>query len=307
MKSLIRWCALSSLALWVISCAYADTATTTVVPLAKLFDPEHQRPITSQNEGVKVVLRGSPGAFNLEIQSESGQKRLVALPDTFAQVDSIEWPTKGRIAVLGMVNGDGGVVGLVNPITAAVEDVFFGYEITISPNKRYVAFAKYFAPHAGYENTEDQVRYYDLTLAPASNRPIRSREPLFEAGVPVYPMPDKDGTMRSNVDTPPSDAYDIASEFRWSEDSKEFVVLLVHGGYELKLLQAVPGGPVSIADISRMCSTHCQFVTGKNLEFSSPQDGITFDLVGFGQFVGARKHEVIKNQELSRIAQKDGK
>jgi hypothetical protein len=270
----------------------------------KLFDPEDQRSISSQLEGSVAKLVGSPNNFKVNLIDARGAQRTVVLPSLIAQVNNIVWPSARRIAVIGMVNGSGYMVAVIDVPQARVLDTFLGYEVTLSPNKAFVVFVKYFQPY-GVSGQEDRVRMYDFSRPAIQNRPVKSSfPPLFEDGIPVYPVLTVDQeAARPNIERPDSDAYNMASAFKWSDDSSHVLFVSLHGEHELALVSAIPSGQVAVADLSPTCGTHCLWVRAANV--SILDHGVALDLEGTGKFLGKNEHVTVREEEFSSLDRRD--
>jgi hypothetical protein len=282
----------------IVATGIADVAPTTTVP-DKFFDPEHQRSVASQHEDTLATLVGAPGEFKINLIKAGGPAHTIILPDAMAQVNSIEWPSKSRFAVIGMISGSEYMVAVVDAAKAILEDAFFSYDVTLSPNRAFAIFVKDVPSHF-VEGTEDRIRMYDFSR-PAQNKPINtSYPPTFDVGVPVYPVLTADEeAARPNIGRPDTDAYHIASAFKWSADSAHVVFVMLHGEHELTVVSATSTCEFAIADISSRCGAHCVFVRADDI--SVLDDGVAFDLKGTGDFVGTNKHVIVRNEDFSPI------
>jgi hypothetical protein len=274
-----------------------------VVPTAdsgKFFDPEHQRPVSSRHADSVARLIGTSGDFKIELTKAGGRPRTIALPDDVAQVNSIAWASENRIAVIGMINGSGYTVAVIDAAQATIMDTFFGYQMTLSPNRDFAIFIKYFQPH-GVDDPEDRIRMYDFLRPAKQNRPTEpSFPPDFEGGIPVYPvLSANEEAARSNIGRPDTDAYHAASQFKWSEDSTRVLFVMLHGEHELTLVSATPDGRVAVVDLSPKCAPHCDSVLANNIEFID--GGIGLDVLGIGNTVGRNKHVVVGEKEFSAV------
>ena len=71
---------------------------------SKRFEPQGVDILTSvlsQHDGIIAKLIGTPDALKIEVTRSGKSPRIVALPETMAQINTIVWPLKDRAAVLG--------------------------------------------------------------------------------------------------------------------------------------------------------------------------------------------------------------
>jgi hypothetical protein len=101
---------------------------------------------------------------------------------------------------------------------------------------------------------------------------------------------------------PDTDAYRIASTFKWSDDSARVLFVMLHGEHELALVSATPSGQVAVADLSPSCGTHCGSVHASNIAIID--GGVALELLGTGSSVGKNKHVTVLEEEFSAITRR---
>jgi hypothetical protein len=285
--------------LWIACSGWlANLHAATQIGSDRPYDPQHQPAIQTQRAGVTTSLVGKPTALGLKLVGNGSGERLLSLPATLVQVDSLSWFGDDRLTVLGMANSSISAIVVVDVHQAKVIDYFLGLDPVISPDGRYIAFVRFYPSH-GIESAEDRVRIYDLAQSASSNRPVKSpgAAPSMEVGRPVYPLlPDE--AARFNTDRPEEDAYHRISDFEWSSDSRSFAFGMTHGAHEMDVVLGSPADDtVSTASVSSECGSSCESLRITKIQFSAT--GIAMQLNGVGDRVGRRKDLVIKRSEFS--------
>jgi hypothetical protein len=262
------------------------------------FDSSKQIAVQTHRNGVDVRVIGTISALSLAISQKGAAERSVALPRIVSQVGSLVWSPEGRVVALGMVNSSLSVITVTDIGRAQIDDYFFGYDPTLSPNGRYIAFVRFFPTH-GISGVEDRARLYDLTQTAEWNRPVHraSDSAQMEVGIPMYPVIPNEGE-RSNIDRPDVDAWHRVSDFRWSTDSNRVAFGMLHGAHELDVVLATPSeSTIATANLTRECGYDCESLRIEHIQFT--ENGLTVQVTGVGDKVGTQKHLVIASQEFS--------
>lgn len=188
-----------------------------------LFDPQHQRTISYKGKDFQIDLVPRDGKLALAVQRAGQTTAWVALPEDMVQVNEIQGVNNQKVVVTGMFNGDVWSVGIVNAATASLVDHFLCYEPSVSPDGKYLAFAKFFPPHGG-EGVEYHYMVYNLEHDAAYNRPPAAAIGDFkDVGFTLYPF-GIGNTEFDNLRKPENQVHILASGgFFWSSDSKSLV------------------------------------------------------------------------------------
>src|ERR1019366_7666481 len=87
-----------------------------------------------------------------------------------------------RIIVVGDIGAWVSRVVIVSGDTGAATDSFDAFKPAVSPDRRFIAFVKFYPPH-GATGTEDHHMLYDMTKSALANRPAGVRlENRFDVG-----------------------------------------------------------------------------------------------------------------------------
>lgn len=221
------------------------------------FDPDGQPPIVATRDGATVRLTGRPSEFGLDIALADRRVRRVPLAEDFSQVDAIDWVSAAEILVTGEIAHDAYVLAVIRAPGATQADLFWARMPVLSPDRRFVVFARSY-PNHGPDTVEDRVRIYDLRRSAAANRPVRSADgDAIEVGKPLYPLlPAALEVTRPNTNIPEDDLYALDSTFVWSADSGAVAFVAEHGG-DPSLVVASPAGRIRAASIGGLCGHRC--------------------------------------------------
>jgi len=190
------------------------------------FDPEHQQPVMlSTPELTAEVMAYPPNratgqARSIRVKTPGGES-LVPLPFQFYQVNAILQGPPGRLVVVGMSGGYVYEIGILDVAAARVIDRFTCYSPAVSPNGRYVAFTKFYAPHF-LPSPEDHSMLYLAAGSPSENRP--EGIPLdndVDVGFAIYP-PGVGNWKADNMNVPPGSAHTVAGSYVWKDSSEYF-------------------------------------------------------------------------------------
>lgn len=204
------------------------------------FDPAHQKPLSYKDESVQVTLIVGKEQNSLAIRTvATGKDTSIELPYEMAQVDEISRVIGDKLAVLGMVNGSGSEVVIIDLKTVKLIDRFACYSPAISSSGRYIAFIKIYPAHFA-EGIEDHYMLYSLDLSPAENRPQGvGADNWLIAGRCLYPMNCKNEPGDNNG-IPERSAHLSRSSFFWNPVKEEFFFAD----------QVDSGGPITLVLVS---------------------------------------------------------
>ncbi len=269
---------------------------------AKLFNPEKQKPLRTKLGNVILEVKGSSGALSLTHLRNGQEVQSLRMPNTFAQINSIQAIADNKALVLGMANSSVLVAAIVNINKFTLIDSFLAYEPVLSPNLNYLVFSKFYPPH-GVSGVEDRVRIYDMTRTPAQNRPVKSEDGAdVEVGTPIYPVIDKEKN-RANTDLPETDTFNLASTFYWSQDSSKVVFSMSHGEFQLSLVNAsITENRVTAKDISSVCANQCLSMRVNQVNFDA--NGVNAKIVGKGARTGFSQSLQISNYDFLVVRNK---
>lgn len=241
------------------------------------FHPDRQKLIVEHSKELSARLEKE--AIHLRIVLQRGHEVLgrLPLPEEMAQVDSIDFAPNGKIAVLGHVNGSVRQVTVIDVASRTVIDKFYCYEPTLSPDKRLLAFVKFFPPHF-VQGVTYQYLLYDFGKSPEANRPagIPSDDPQ-NVGQVLYP-PHAKNQFGDNTQQAPETIHTLASgKFFWSPTGKRVAFADSHAGIVHLVVAELRGATPTLRVVERelkkadICKPRrdldsCTFVVS-NIEF----------------------------------------
>lgn len=185
-----------------------------------LFNPSQKRALSYRGRG--LVIRLINGKKNLAVEITNGARpaETVQLPSEIVQVNEIFAGPNGKAVVVGMVNGSVFEVVILGNSPPAVADTFLAYAPAVSPDGRFIAFAKFYPAHFT-EGTGDHYLLYDVLKDAPGNRaagiPASDRT---NVGQPIYPrIPNHDG---DNTGLSRAEHHMISQSFFWQSDSTRY-------------------------------------------------------------------------------------
>src|ERR1017187_3153530 len=195
--------------------------TGTVVPLAacqitgkQILDREASK---SKSQSPGAVRRNLP-ASRVSIAIARSQFSLRNLTTVWCSRSRAETGRyQDRIIVVGDIGASVSRVVIVSVDTGAATDSFDAFNPAVSPDRRFIAFVKFYPPH-GATGTEDHHMLYDMTKSAVANRPAGVRlENRFDVGLNVYPG---NGNKKDdNIGVPDWLSHQSPSLIFWSPDS----------------------------------------------------------------------------------------
>jgi hypothetical protein len=189
-----------------------------------LFDPQHQRRLSSTDSTVTIKLIEKGDKLSLDVQRRgSSAATQVGLPEDMAQANEIRRVGPGKAVVIGMFSGDVWEVAVVDLDRPSLSDKFLCYEPAIAPNGRYISFIKFFPAHFA-EGVEDHYMLYDLRKSAAQNRPAgTSSDDWQTVGTTVYPAGIGNHDF-DNLRRPESSVHILYSDgFFWNSSGDQFL------------------------------------------------------------------------------------
>jgi hypothetical protein len=211
----------AALCIFLAACAIVAAQDHGALP----FDPAHQRPVTL------VTPEFSAAAVAQPANPTTGQTRLIrlktragessiALPFGIYQVNSII-SGPGKLVVVGMAAGAIYEIAIIDVASARLLDYFTCYSPAVSPNGRYIAYTKLFAPH-GTPSPDDHAMLYDVAKSPLENRPPGVRpDDYIDVGFALYP-PGIGNREGDNVDVPTNLVNVVAGYYFWEGHNQYF-------------------------------------------------------------------------------------
>ena len=184
------------------------------------FRPDQQKFIIQRSADFAVRLNKTGRDLSISISKHKRHIGDVALPKEVAQVDSIEFVANNHAAVLGAASGSVDVVVVLDLDAGKVIDKFYCYAPALSPNRRFLAFIKFFTPHF-VPGVTDLYMLYDFQKSPEMNRPSNiAPEDFRNVGTVMYPK----GVVNrpdDNEGQPESQSHFLESgQFFWSPNSE---------------------------------------------------------------------------------------
>src|SRR5207245_3668974 len=187
------------------------------------FHPEQQKTIIQRSSDYTIRLKASGTALRVSIDKRGMPVGNFFLPGEMAQVDNIEFVPNNHAVLLGHANGDVNEVIVVDLNSGTMIDRFHCYFPALSPDKRFLAFAKFFPPHF-VQGVSFEYMVYDFEKSPRMNRPSNvAPDDVRNVGLVIYPkgvtnLPD------DTVGKPESAIHMLESgEFFWSLNSDRLV------------------------------------------------------------------------------------
>lgn len=256
------------------------------------FNPEAQKPLTYIDPNLKLTLQKKNETLSVIVEQEKLPITVIDLSEEVGQVDSIIRVANNKAIVLGMANSSIATVGLIDLNTRKLTDHFRAYVPSLSPNKRYIAFVRFYPTHSGYP-VEDQYRIYNIERGPSENRSALSdtTDLVNDAGFHVF-----DQLNRSNYVSSESDAHQMASAgFFWSADSSK-VSFADYYKRELRMvtvsLRDVEPFQVKIMNLTeQLCDSGCEGVRLKSIEYTGEEFVATFR-----NFVNPGYKKIVRNR-----------
>jgi hypothetical protein len=161
---------------------------------------------------ISATVDPSYGHATLYI-GQGGSATAVELPPGLvSEVSQICLLFDGRLVVFG--DAGGVAVFIVDQAKASVVDWFLAYRpVVISPNRRWIAFVKFYPLH-GVEGS-DEIMLYDLSKTPARNRTVANEG---DPGTIIFP-PGHENFPGSNIDLPKDQRRLGITRLYWAPDS----------------------------------------------------------------------------------------
>lgn len=168
---------------------------------------------------------GNAQAF-LELRWKDGRGPARLPLEHTAEIKEAWAPAPNRIVVWGTLASRGDVFTLIQTQTGRVEDTFWGYDASVSPDRKTVAYKFRTPPSAGPVRFSPALLAYDLTAPVAANRaPGASSAQPDERGVVLYPERHR-REQRYWILLPEGEpGRDFVSPIAWRRDSRTIAVV----------------------------------------------------------------------------------
>ena len=174
------------------------------------FHPDQQKAIIERSEDYTARLQREKSNLVLILNKRGQAAVRLAVPSEVAQVDKVEFVAINKVALLGSVNGDVNAVVVVDLRSRKIIDKFYCYAPALSPDKRFLAYIKFFPAHF-VQGASDVYLVYDFQKSPAENRTMGvSMNDIQNVGQPIYPRESKNQTG-DNTDRPDSEIHMLES------------------------------------------------------------------------------------------------
>ncbi len=226
------------------------------------FHPDQQRAIIERSGDYTLRLRREGANLSVAVAKGGRLKANIVLPSEVAQVDRIDLVAANKAAILGAVNGDVSAVVVLDLDKFRLVDKFYCYAPALSPDKRFLAFIKFFPAHF-VDGVSDVYLYYDFQKSPADNRPTNiSKDDVQNIGQPIYPAGSKN-QRGDNTDQPESQIHTLESgRFFWApkEDRLAFVDQFRGKVSLVTALFPESGAPVKVKELEIRKSDVCSSI-----------------------------------------------
>jgi hypothetical protein len=215
--------------------AQAQSEPGLYVPPFQTYEPLKQKPITFAAGGVQITLEpGDPYNLSsdpdrLAVQTETGGRTTIALPEEVGQVDSISGLQDSQAAVIGMVNGSVSEVIIIDWRKTIIIDKFLCYLPAVSPDGRKIAFIKFYPPHGSDFAPRAHYMIYDAIKGESSNRSAEAHANVsVDVGTTIFPK-NMENHPSDNVGKSSEPTYEHASLLYWSTDSANLIFAVSTG------------------------------------------------------------------------------
>jgi hypothetical protein len=241
-------------------CQGPPSPDTSLIQPLEAFDPAHQKPLSYKDASVRATLRIGRAGDSLSIlQLATKSHKIVPLPAEMAQVDDIRRVAGNKILVMGMVNGSGSEIVLIDLQTQREIDKFVCYRPSVSPNGNFIAFIKFYPSHFA-EGTEAHYMLYDLRQKPEDNRPKGVPSDDWQnVGRGVYHI-GIGNSVGDNIGRPEGSQHESASRFFWNSDSTQFLFAdRIDLGPEINftLVDIAPEGDIKVRMARQVVDQFC--------------------------------------------------
>lgn len=197
-----------------------------------LFDPQSTtyRSVT-RNGATFSVVQTTP-TMQIGV-SDQGRVYRVGLVAEAVQLQSVH-AGSSRLLVIAWMNGVlASVATVIDRVDGGVVDKFVGYDMTVSPNARYVAFRRIYPRMM--DAPSEQYMLYDMELSPAENRASFVLRPgdvgpdtRIDVGRLLYPT--KPGEIDPSAELAPHLQHRALSSFFWDAASSKLSFVDLQGG-----------------------------------------------------------------------------
>jgi hypothetical protein len=191
------------------------------------FNPSLQRLVVTESKRWTVSLRehttckGCPSGetFVFEVLDKQNEmRREFRITNLTAQIDEVHLFNEAKLVVIGRASRNTSTITIVDLATTKLHDTFVCLRPSISADRRFVAFVRFFPEHSGHKPSFHYM-VYDVAGGAAENRVdgvAVSNE--WDAGIPVYPV-GMANRLSPNVLNDETLAHTMASDgFFWLDE-----------------------------------------------------------------------------------------
>jgi hypothetical protein len=192
---------------------------------------ETKESTTAESDDWKIYLKGSVQsggcvsntAFVIMLENKhTGDQHAANICNEMTSVDRVLFATPGKALVIGSAAAPLKVVNVIDLDWQQLADWMVGYSPSLSPDKRFVVFRKYYPPSADDQEGLPSEEYlaYDVEATPTDNR-VNGGPPsivgFYNVGRPLYPQGATNAPMDNYVHgDDPEQAHTKASDgFFW--------------------------------------------------------------------------------------------
>jgi hypothetical protein len=233
-----------------------------------IFNPLNHPLISYRDSNVAISVTRQGKQLALAVQPTGLPQSVVQMPWGFAQVDQISMGPVGKAIIRGWGSSAVEEAVILDYSSQRLIDDFWGYDLNVSPNGRWIALTRFYAPHGSDVPIDDKYRIYDVAQSASWNRPSRpgyykgGTPTLIEVGRPVYPLKATE-IYRDSFDIQDGSEHQSASRFFWTADSGTLLFADSQQGLMSVVMVAltVTGQPqtfaVQLTDNNDVCRGDC--------------------------------------------------
>jgi hypothetical protein len=192
--------------------------------------------------------------YSLSIHSSDGKARVLKLPTSYAQVDSVSLAPSDKAILVGECGGTCNSFAIVDLKQGKVIDDIGVETLSISPNRRFILYDNGYTPHS-YDN-ENLYHLYDAIKPPRENvcgyrDNDQKHEDLDETmrGFQVYPQKPSQVFCTDHENDEVNDD-NLATNFTWASDSSKIVFADVKSGVMSIVVVTMPVGVTDLPKTS---------------------------------------------------------
>jgi hypothetical protein len=193
-----------------------------------------------------MIPTSEGGSFSLGIRSSEGKYRVVVLPESYAQVDSVSLASGDKGIIVGECGGTCNAFAIIDLSKSQLIDDISVENLFISPSQRFIIYDNAFTPHS--DDNENLYHLYDTQKSPRENVcGYRVNDLKHESlddtlrGFQVYPQR-LGQILCTDSENDETNDDNIGTNFTWSDDSSRIIFADVKSGVMSLILVTMPVG-----------------------------------------------------------------